>query len=239
MRYRSQWRDRPDLHRLPIPSKELHYRRDNTTVNGIASDCTTESDSFGDTNSMPARLTLICHGATAATRASAFPLDEPLEDGVEEQARALGLSLRRWNCAVTSPALRARQTAEALSLNAVLDPALRDCDHGRWSGRKLADVQSEHPADIAAWFSDPEAATHGGESLRALMLRVSDWMADRMHDDGHTIAVTHAAVIRAAVVGVLAAPPESFWRIDVEPLSLTEFHSDKRRWALRVPESRR
>ena len=89
MRYRSQWRDRPDLHRLPVPSIKSHYRRDNTTVNGIASDCTRVSDSSGDTRSMPARLTLICHGATAATRASAFPLDEPLEEGVEEQARKI------------------------------------------------------------------------------------------------------------------------------------------------------
>jgi broad specificity phosphatase PhoE len=49
------------------------------------------------------------------------------------------------------------------------------------------------------------------------------------------IAVTHAAVIRAAVIGVLGAPPQSFWRIDVEPMSLVDLRSDKRRWALRVP----
>lgn len=187
---------------------------------------------------MPARLTLICHGATPATRASAFPLDEPIEDGVEEQARTLGLSLRRRDRAVTSPALRARQTAEALSLNADVDPALRDCDYGRWSGRKLANIQAAHPAELAAWLSDTDAAPHGGESLRALMLRVSDWMADRLRDDGHTIAVTHAAIIRVAVVDVLGAPPESFWRIDIEPLSFVDLRSDKRRWILRVPQSR-
>ncbi|MPZ59464.1 MAG: histidine phosphatase family protein [Rhizobiales bacterium] len=186
---------------------------------------------------MPARLTLVCHGATAATRASAFPLDEPLEDGVEDQARTLGLSLR-WDRAVTSPALRARQTAEALSLNALVQPALRDCDYGSWSGRKLADIQSEYASEVATWLSDPRAAPHGGESLLALIRRVSDWMAHRLHDNGHTIVVTHASVIRAAVIHVLDAPRQSFWRVDVEPLSLTVLCSDKQRWALRVPEPR-
>jgi broad specificity phosphatase PhoE len=186
---------------------------------------------------MPARLTLICHGPTAATRASAFPLDEPLEDGGVEQARALGPSLRRWDRAATSPALRARQTAEALSLDAGVHPALRDCDYGRWCGRTLADIQAAHPAEVAAWLSDPAAAPHDGESLLALMRRVSDWMADRLHDDGHTVAVTHGSVIRAAVIDVLGAPSNAFWRIDVEPVSIVDLRSNKRRWVLRVPGS--
>src|SRR5882672_9795064 len=111
---------------------------------------------------MPGRLTLICHGATAATRASAFPRDEPLEDGAVAQARLLSPALRRWDRAVTSPALGARQTAEALSLNACVHPALRDCDYGHWGGRKLADIQAAHPVEVAAWLSDLGAAPHGG-----------------------------------------------------------------------------
>jgi broad specificity phosphatase PhoE len=113
-------------------------------------------------------------------------------------------------------------------------PALRDCDYGHWCGRKLTDIQAAHPAELAAWLSDPGAAPHGGESLLALMQRVSDWMADRLHDDGHTIAVTHAAVIRAAVIDALGAPSQSFWRIDAEPLSVVDLRSDKRRWVLRA-----
>lgn len=186
---------------------------------------------------MPGRLTLICHGSTKATRASAFPRDEPLEDGGAERVQELSPALRRWDRAVTSPALAARQTADALSLDAGMHPALRDCDYGHWGGRRLSDVQAAHPAELAAWLSDPAAAPHGGESLLALMRRVSDWLADRLHDDGHTIAVTHAAVVRAAVVGVLGAPPQSFWRVDIEPLGLLNLRSDKRRWALRVPGS--
>src|SRR3954469_3270481 len=186
---------------------------------------------------MPGRITLICHGATAATRASAFPHDEPLEDGATGQARALGRSLRRWDRAVTSPALCARQTADALSPNACVHPELRDCDYASWSGRKLADIQAAHPAEVAAWLSDAAAAPHGGESLLALMRRVSGWMREGLSRDGHTIAVTHAAVIRAAVVHALDAPPGAFWRIDVEPLSVVDLRSDQRRWVLRFAET--
>ncbi len=55
-----------------------------------------------------------------------------------------------------------------------------------------------------------------------------------MAGHGHTIAVTHASVIRAAIVHVLGAPLSACRRIDIEPLGVTEFSSDGRRWMLRV-----
>jgi broad specificity phosphatase PhoE len=74
---------------------------------------------------MPTRLTLTCDGATAATRVAAFPLDEPLEDRALSRAAVLGQALRRADRALTSPALRARQTAAALSLDAAVTPSAR------------------------------------------------------------------------------------------------------------------
>jgi broad specificity phosphatase PhoE len=181
---------------------------------------------------MSVRLTLICHGATAATRAAAFPSDEPLEDRALSRAAALGQGLRRADRAWTSPALRARQTAAALSLDAAVHPSLRDCDYGRWTGRMFTDVQREDSAGVAAWLSDAEAVPHGGEPLSALFLRVSAWLSECIREEGHTIAVTHAAVIRAAILHVLAAPVRSFWRIDIEPLSATRLRGDGAKWTL-------
>ena len=182
---------------------------------------------------MPMRLTFVCQGATSATRAAAFPRDEPLEDRAVEQAKVLGRSLRRADRALTSPALRARQTAEALALDASRDPTLRDCDYGRWSGCRLADIQRTEPQGVAAWLSDPGANPHGGETLAELFRRVAAWMDETRGSDGHTIAVTHAAVMRAAILHVLEMPARSFWRIDVEPLSAIELRCDGARWTLR------
>src|SRR5262249_34487252 len=125
---------------------------------------------------MTLRLSLICHGATAATRSAAFSRDEPLEPGAVRRAETVGKALRPPARAWTSPALRACQTAAALGITASAEPALRDCDHGRWAGRRLADLATEDPDGVAAWLSDPAAAPHGGESLEDLRRRAAAWI---------------------------------------------------------------
>jgi len=183
---------------------------------------------------MPTRLTLICHGATAATRSGAFPADEPLEERALAHAATLQPMIRRVDRAWTGPALRARQTAAALGLDAVEDLALRDIDSGRWAGRRLEEVQAEEPDAVIAWLADPDAAPHGGETLSALLGRAAAWLDARAGEGGPGIAITHASVIRAAILHALAAPVSSFWRLDIAPLSLVELSYDGRRWAWRA-----
>jgi broad specificity phosphatase PhoE len=178
------------------------------------------------------RLTWICHGATTASRKALFPLDEPLEGEAAEEAGKMAAPPRADRI-VMSPALRARQTAEALSLEARIDLALRDCDHGRWAGKSIAAIEAEEPENLMAWMSDPEAAPHGGESLVDLRTRVAGWMDSESALGGHVIAVSHAAVIRAAVAHVLEAPLSSFWLSDIEPLAIVRMTSNGRRWSLR------
>jgi broad specificity phosphatase PhoE len=95
------------------------------------------------------------------------------------------------------------------------------------------DVQAEDPDAVAAWTTDPAVAPHGGESIVDLIARVSKWLAGRAGHGGRTVAVTHASVIRAAIVIALEAPAESFWRIDIAPLEHTVLHERNARWTLR------
>ncbi len=183
---------------------------------------------------MARRLTLICHGATAATRAGAFSDDEPLEAKALAAARALSDHGGRVDRALVSPALRARQTAHAMGLVAVEDAELRDWDVGTWRGRSLAMLQAEAPDALAAWRSDPSAAPHGGESLTRLLARVAEWLGHVDTAAGHVVAVTHAAVVRAVVLAALEAPAAAFWHLDVVPLSRTDLRTDGRRWTLRT-----
>lgn len=177
-------------------------------------------------------LTLICHGATRAVRDAAFPLDEPLDGPGLAAAQGRARSLRRVDAALTSPALRARQTAEALGLEARVETALRDLDCGAWAGRSLADVAEADPGGAAAWMTDAAAAPHGGEPVEALLRRVADWLRVAAGWEGRTVAVTHAAVVRAAIVGVLKAPAPSFWRIDVAPLGSVQLRGGRGGWTL-------
>jgi broad specificity phosphatase PhoE len=183
-------------------------------------------------------LTLICHGATGATRRAAFPKDEPLEENSVREAEAAGRRPAHADRAWTSPALCARQTAEALALEANVETALRECDYGRWSGLALKNVTASEPDAVALWLSDLSAAPHGGETLAELSRRVSGWIDETLSGRGHAVAVTHASVIRAAVVHVLEAPATAFWRIDVEPLSIVTVTGDGRVRKLRLPPGR-
>jgi broad specificity phosphatase PhoE len=180
------------------------------------------------------RLVLLCHGATAATRAAAFPRDEPLEPAALARTQALAATLPRVAAVRCSPALACRQTAKALGLSAKVEPALDDWQSGRWAGHTLAAIQQQEPEALAAWRNDPAAAPHGGESLAALLERVGGWLRSLDEQDDPLLAITHAAVVRAALVQAIAATPVSFWRIDVAPLSQTLLIGAGVRWTLRA-----
>jgi broad specificity phosphatase PhoE len=179
---------------------------------------------------MTARLTLICHGSTDATRRAAFPRDEPLDERGKARAAELAAHLPRVDCSWTSAELRARQTAEALGLSASVQPMLHECDYGRWAGKTLSEVAAQEPQAADAWLHDPATAPHGGESILDLMRRVAIWLTDEQARDQRSIVVTHSSIIRAAIVHVMDAPPRSFWRVDIGPLSVTHLTSSGGRW---------
>ncbi|WP_213741443.1 histidine phosphatase family protein [Bradyrhizobium sp. dw_411] len=185
---------------------------------------------------MATRLKLLCHASTSAVRTSTFPADEPLDDQGRQKLAAFPNSflnsLRHNDRCLTSPALRARQTAEALGLTATIDLTLRDCDYGQWTGRTFEEVQAQEPQAMAEWIGNPEATPHGGESMAALIARVSSWLDAQSAAPGTVVAVTHASVMRAAIVCALKAPPQSFWHIDIAPLSLVRLSGHGGRWTL-------
>lgn len=174
------------------------------------------------------------HAATPATRAFAFPADEPLDVRGRADAATLADALpASVDSVVCSPAARCRQTAEAAGLTvAAVDAALGECDFGDWAGRTLAEVHGTDDAASLAWMTDPDAAPHGGESLRTFSARVAAWLDGEAVRDGRTVAVTHGGVVKAAVVHALGAPVDAFWRVDVAPLSVTELHAHDGRWTV-------
>jgi broad specificity phosphatase PhoE len=132
-----------------------------------------------------------------------------------------------------SPAPRCEQTAEALGLPAVPVPRAAGCAMGRWRGRTLEEVAAAEPEGVRRWLSDPESAPHGGESVRELCGRVEGWLAELAARPGRVVAVVEPDVVRAAVVLALGAPARSLWRVDVEPLTATEFSAAAGRWNVR------
>ncbi|POM27312.1 Phosphoserine phosphatase 1 [Actinomadura rubteroloni] len=182
---------------------------------------------------MTVRLFLVAHAPTEATRSARFPDDEPLTAHGLAAARERRGALRRIDVAYRGPEARCRATAQALGLDAATDPLLADVDVAGWRGRTLSELETEDPAGLVAWMSDPDASPHGGEPLSRAMARMATWLERLPAGSLRVAAVTHPALIRAAVLHVLAAPPGGFWRIDTEPLSLTVLSRDGGRWRLR------
>jgi len=108
---------------------------------------------------------------------------------------------------------------------APVEVLLHPWDLGSWAGLPLADVP-----DLPAWRTDPSYDGHGGESLLALLDRAHTLLGQWHDDHGRLAAVTHGAVVRAALVVALQAPPQAFWDLDVAPGGVTELHSSGPRW---------
>ncbi|GAA4896666.1 histidine phosphatase family protein [Streptomyces coeruleoprunus] len=182
---------------------------------------------------MTVRLTLLAAAPGPAGRAVRFGDDGPLDERALRRTREVVVPAA--GLVYTAPSVRCRATAAALGREgARVEEALRDLDPGLWRGRTLDEVAADDPAALAAWTTDPAAAPPGGEPVTALCARVADWLDGLPGDAGRVLAVTGPAVVRAAVLHAVGAPPGAFWRIDVEPLSATGLSGRAGRWNLRL-----
>jgi broad specificity phosphatase PhoE len=105
--------------------------------------------------------------------------DPPLSEVGERQAEALAdeLAGRPLAAVHASDLCRAVRTARVVaarhSLDVAVTPDLRELDFGPWEGRRLADLEAEHPADWAAWLADIRRTPPAfGESVADLERRV-------------------------------------------------------------------
>ncbi|WP_406862188.1 histidine phosphatase family protein [Streptomyces sp. HUAS MG47] len=185
---------------------------------------------------MTVRLTLIAPALNSALREARFA-DAPLDPAGRAEAEAVAGGLRAGGARVRiSPSERCRETARALGLGAAAEPraALAGCAMGRWAGRRLDAVAAEEGPAVAAWLSDPSAAPHGGESLRAVRERVGVWL-DGL-EPGRVLAVVEPDVLRAAVVHALTLDDTALWRLDARPLTATHLSGRAGRWNLHLGE---
>ncbi|MEU1464437.1 histidine phosphatase family protein [Streptomyces sp. NPDC005727] len=164
------------------------------------------------------RLTFLCAPDTDAAVDPSFG-DAPLSDRSVCEASVMGAGLPSHDMVVRAPSIRCSQAADAFGLAAASEPALRDLDVGRWCGRTVGDIAASDPDGFTAWLTDPDAAPHEGESVRQLCSRIATWLSGVASDTGHALAITEAAVVRAALIHALAVPARNFWHVHVPPLS--------------------
>ncbi|MFB6617115.1 histidine phosphatase family protein [Streptomyces sp. NPDC085524] len=185
---------------------------------------------------MHVRVSLVAAARGSSLLAERFDDDRPLDGQGWNAVASAAPGLARLGAAelrYCSPTPRSRATGQALGYAPLAQPALRECDMGRWRGLTLAEVTAHDPGAVDLWLTDPRAAPHGGESLLAFISRIGGWLDTRPADDGGAIvAVAEPSVVRAALVYALKAPPLTYWNVDVRPLSTMTLTGWSGRWHL-------
>lgn len=157
--------------------------------------------------------------------------------GREEAGRvAAAMRGRVVAAVVSSPVQRAQETAapiaEALGLAVRTDAGLVELDCGDWTGMTF-DTLRKRP-EWHRWNRfRSSAAIPGGETMLAVQARTVAAL-ERLHaahGDAEIVVVSHADVIKAALLHVLGAPLDHMGRLEVAPgsRSVVAWHDETAR----------
>jgi broad specificity phosphatase PhoE len=175
-------------------------------------------------------LILLRHGETEWARSGRHTgrTDVPLTDaGLAAAARlAPVLARRSLTAAFTSPARRARQSAEVAGLaGARVDPDLQEWDYGGYEGLTSAQISASRPGwDLWRDGIIPGDAAHPGETVQQVGMR-ADAVLSRVRPllpDGDVALVAHGHLLRVLTARWLGLAPDAgrLFRLDTGTLSL-------------------
>ncbi|MEE2877905.1 MAG: alpha-ribazole phosphatase family protein [Pseudomonadota bacterium] len=157
-------------------------------------------------------LTLLRHTTPAIMPGTCYGMtDLALADTFAEEARKVLEGLPRVDRIVSSPLRRCRlladMVANAHKQDVVEDHRVLEMDFGTWEGRLWTQIPR---TEIDAWAADfMQARPHGGESVSMLRARTHAALDDYRRQPGHTLIVTHAGVIKAALAAEETAASHS------------------------------
>lgn len=178
------------------------------------------------------RVFLVRHGATILTAEDRFAgaTDVPLSDEGREQARRLAQRLRHEKIsAVYATTLgRTQETARIIAdphdLPIQIRDGLKEISHGRWEQMTRRDVETQWPAEAAAWDRDPYTfAPEGGESGLAVTARALPVLMEIVHHHAgqNVLVVSHKATIRLLLSSLLGFDPRRYRdNLDQNPCAL-------------------
>lgn len=166
-------------------------------------------------------LILVRHGRTALNAAGRLQgrIDEPLDDVGRKQAAVVAEHVGPVDLLVSSPLLRATQTAEAFGMPFETDERWLELSYGIYEGAAIADT----PSDAwDQWRKDLNFVPEGGESLTQLDVRVRAACEDLtdVARDAKIAVVTHVSPIKSAVAWALGATIAISWRSHLSQASV-------------------
>lgn len=166
-------------------------------------------------------LYLVRHGRTDANAKGLLQgrLDPPLDEIGRKQAEAIATLIGDVDEVISSPLVRARETASYFGQDVVVDEAWIELAYGEYEGVPAGEVP---PEVWQSWKTNEMYATKGGESFGALDARVRaacDALADRIHSR-NIVVVSHVSPIKAAVGWALNATMDIMFHCHLGQASL-------------------
>lgn len=181
------------------------------------------------------KILLIRHGETVANRENIFRgrKDFPLNEVGLKQAQALANHLYeqinrlgRISSIYSSPLSRALDTAlpiaKKFGLDVIIEDNFTNISLGQWEGVSHREIAEKFPEEYHLWRTEPEKLRiPGGETLSDVQKRSVEATTKivKQHQ-GETVAiVTHRAVLKPLIAGLIELPPPYFWKIHIDNAS--------------------
>jgi broad specificity phosphatase PhoE len=146
---------------------------------------------------------------------------------LQAQRIADSLLIHPIGMVVSSPQLRARQTAETIAglqqKPIATDNAFDECDFGEWTGLPFSELESRREWKTFNRLRSIQGPP-GGESLRQVQHRAISGVLRLLHSAAHGKAIviaSHADVIRSVISFFSGAPLDLFLRFRIDPASIS------------------
>lgn len=179
------------------------------------------------------RIFLIRHGETKGNREGYFRgrSDFPLNENGVRQAKALGEALKDSGIQVvySSPLSRAVETARWVArttdAEVLIEKGFNNINLGPWEGKKKEEIKEKYPKEFKIWITIPEKLhLDGAESVLQVQERSVKTLKKIINELSErkiqTFAVvTHRAVLKSLIAGILDIKIPFFWKIHVDTAS--------------------
>lgn len=193
---------------------------------------------------MRTTIYLIRHGECVGNREGLFRgrYDFPLNEVGRKQAIWLAEELKdvKFDAVYTSPLSRAMETAEAIcrsqGIEPIVEQGFNNIHLGSWEGKPKKEIAERFPKEFRLWRSEPEKLKmKGAETLSQVQERAVATLVritkERM--GGGFAVVTHRAVLKPLIAGILGIPAPYFWKLHPETASYSIIeHTPQRGYAL-------
>jgi ribonuclease H / adenosylcobalamin/alpha-ribazole phosphatase len=165
-------------------------------------------------------VTLVRHGQTERSAIGAYSgqLDIPLTETGRDQARraARRLAAAGVDGVVTSPLVRARDTAQAIADAAgaplTVDERLIEVDYGPFEGLDREGARAKYGAAFDEWRADPFGSpVPGMEPLERALARARAATADALAAHEHPVIVGHQGILRIVLVALGEIAPGDYF----------------------------